>query len=377
MTDIKGYLKDRLVDKSDNFDCLICFGVARNPIECLGCGQIYCKNCQENWKKENGFYECIKCENKKMNPLNQHLMEAYVNLKYKCNCNQVFSLQDMAKHEDFCNQPNCKYFSFCNLKVSPKFKDQQLCSSTCLILDLTQQNIKDQKKLFKEIMTVLNKKTSNSNNTNSTQLVKQNSLKTSVQAPNIPIVPFIQIKNNFPPSGNQLQFKWDLNNKGDNIVISADGYSVKLKESVYVFKSVIADQAFTKGQHYFEIQLDQMTENELKIGVVTNNLFNKNTAFCDQESGFGYYTIGKLRNGSNAHGSDYGAKFKNSGVCGVFLDMQKGILAFSYNSAFLGVAFKNSALTKSPIYASVALLHTASFSLRSGLSIPSWASSIV
>ncbi|KAL4466063.1 hypothetical protein ABPG74_004300 [Tetrahymena malaccensis] len=374
MQDQKGYLKDRLVDKSDNFDCLICFGVARIPIECLRCGQIYCKNCQENWKNENGSYECVRCENRNMNPLNQHLMEAYVKLKYKCKCDQIFTLQDIAKHEDYCNQPNCKYFSFCNLKVSPKFKVQQVCSSTCLILDLTQQNTRDQKKLYKEIMAVLNKKNTNVNI--STALVKQKSLNNSVQAPNIPIVPFIQIKNNFPPSGNQVYFKWDQNNKGDNIVISQDGYNVRLKENVYVFKSVVADQPFTKGQHYFEIQLDQMTENELKIGVVTQNTFNKNTAFCDTENGFGYYTIGKLRNGSNAHGSDYGAKFKNSGVCGVYIDLQKGVLAFSYNSTFLGVAYKNNNLTKSPIYASVALLHTAAFTLRSGLSIPSWASSI-
>lgn len=83
-----------------------------------------------------------------------------------------------------------------------------------------------------------------------------------------------------------------------------------------------------------------MTENELKIGVVTNNTFNKSTAFCDLDHGFGFYSLGKLRNGSNANGSDYGIKFKNSGTCGVYLDMTKGILAFSYDGKSLGKAFE-------------------------------------
>jgi len=50
---------------------------------------------------------------------------------------------------------------------------------------------------------------------------------------------------------------------------------VALKENFYIFKSVVADTPFESGKHYFEIEVHAMTENELKIGVVTNNIFNK------------------------------------------------------------------------------------------------------
>jgi hypothetical protein len=41
--------------------------------------------------------------------------------------------------------------------------------------------------------------------------------------------------------------------------------------------------------------------------------------------------LGQLRHGSNASGSQYGKKFKKEGILGVYLNMSKGILAFSLN----------------------------------------------
>lgn len=74
-----------------------------------------------------------------------------------------------------------------------------------------------------------------------------------------------------------MAFKWDLrpNFRGENITIKNNGMTVFLKESFYIFKSVVADIPFESGKHYFEIELNACTENELKIGVVTNNTFNK------------------------------------------------------------------------------------------------------
>lgn len=46
------------------------------------------------------------------------------------------------------------------------------------------------------------------------------------------------------------------------------------------------------GTHYWEIIIDSRTENELKIGVAVNNVFNFDSAFCDYDFGFGYYTVG-------------------------------------------------------------------------------------
>lgn len=77
--------------------------------------------------------------------------------------------------------------------------------------------------------------------------------------------------------------------------------------------------------------MDGRSENELKLGVAVTDKINMETAFCDTEDGFAYYTLGQLRSGSNSRGDPYGAKFKNTGVCGIYLDMNKGELHFAYN----------------------------------------------
>lgn len=41
--------------------------------------------------------------------------------------------------------------------------------------------------------------------------------------------------------------------------------------------------------------------------------------------------LGQLRHHSNASGPQYGKRFKKEGILGVYLNMNKGILAFSLN----------------------------------------------
>lgn len=82
------------------------------------------------------------------------------------------------------------------------------------------------------------------------------------------------------------------------------------------------------GVHYWEIEADNRTENELKIGVCCGNIdkVSLNSAFCDQSTGFAYYGLAQLRNGSNATGQVYGRRFKKEGTLGVCLNMQLGSL---------------------------------------------------
>eukprot|EP01017_Pseudomicrothorax_dubius_P048086 TRINITY_DN8699_c0_g1_i2.p2 TRINITY_DN8699_c0_g1~~TRINITY_DN8699_c0_g1_i2.p2 ORF type:complete len:129 (-),score=19.97 TRINITY_DN8699_c0_g1_i2:188-574(-) len=122
--------------------------------------------------------------------------------------------------------------------------------------------------------------------------------------------------------------------------------------------------------HYWEVIAHDSTMNEPKVGVTCDNSFNFQTAFCDHNFGFAYYGIGQLRHGSNAQGPAYGEKFKNDGVLGVFLDMGKGTLSFSFNGVSYGVAFENEMLKQGPIYPAISLLHKAKFTLRAGLPIP-------
>jgi hypothetical protein len=79
-----------------------------------------------------------------------------------------------------------------------------------------------------------------------------------------------------------------------------------------------------------------------------------------------------LRHGSNAAGPAYGKKFKKEGKLGVLLNMNTGVLAFSLNGEYMGVAYRDPKLTQGPIFPAVALLHCAGCKLVSGLNVPSY-----
>ena len=129
-------------------------------------------------------------------------------------------------------------------------------------------------------------------------------------------------------------------------------------------------QGFNGGRHYWEIHADSRTENELKIGVTSQPLFDFNTAFCDHKFGFAYYGLAQLRHGSNATGPQYGKRFKKTGVLGVFLNMDKGTLSFSLNGEDLGIAYSDKDLTRGPLYPAVALLHCSGCIIKGELPIP-------
>ena len=87
---------------------------------------------------------------------------------------------------------------------------------------------------------------------------------------------------------------------------------------------MISNRPLTSGVHYWELEIDGRTDNEMKIGVTVDPTFDKNTAFCDSPNGFGFYSIGQLRNGSSSDGPKYGVRFRNKGVCGIYLNMNNG-----------------------------------------------------
>lgn len=159
---------------------------------------------------------------------------------------------------------------------------------------------------------------------------------------------------------------------GAGIEISMNGKFLFLRESSYMFRSCISDLAFHGGVHYWEIHADDRTENELKIGVTKSRDFNLNSAFCDNDFGYGYYGLGQLRQGSNAAGPNYGKRFKKEGVLGVLLDMERGYLAFALNGYSMGISFTDEELKKGPIWAAVSLLHCAGCKLVTGKPVPEY-----
>ena len=52
-------------------------------------------------------------------------------------------------------------------------------------------------------------------------------------------------------------------------------------------------------------------------------------SFSDIETGWAFFGIGALRHNSNMNGRKYGKTFKNQGVLGCMLNMNKGMLSFA------------------------------------------------
>jgi E3 ubiquitin-protein ligase NRDP1 len=163
------------------------------------------------------------------------------------------------------------------------------------------------------------------------------------------------------------KFKWDTKRKGQGIKVYNNGESIFLNESCYAFRSIVANEPFTEGIHYFEIIADKRTESELKIGYTKNPDFNYDTSFSDYPFGWAFYGVGQLRHDNNAGGENYGKKFKKYGTLGVFLDMNKGIISFSLDKEYFGIAYQSEELKTGPLYPAVSLLHVGGCTLQCGI----------
>ena len=139
-----------------------------------------------------------------------------------------------------------------------------------------------------------------------------------------------------------------------------------------MFRTVYADIELTEGIYYWEIIGDFRCEHELKIGVSGEKVTNQKAAFSDYNYGWAYFGVGQLRHGSNSVGPKYGKPFKKQGVLGVFINMNKGTLAFALDGQYFGVAFEDERLKTGPIYPAVSLLHSAGCTLVTGRAPPGY-----
>jgi E3 ubiquitin-protein ligase NRDP1 len=361
---LQGYDKDRFPDyKGESFDCGICLNVAYQPKECTKCGSVYCGPHIDDWiTKKN---ECpMGCPDAKNNirSIGGALAKYYRNLDIQCrysNCKKVVKLSDLPAHEMNCQLPKCCNFEQCGNTIKLEFKDKGVCDMACYLLKKIKESKNNYDQMLVEIKQCLSTSAAaspRSNNGGGSFFGTMNN-------------------SNLLCNANALgvtQFKWDTAKCGTGIEIGPDGQAVFLKESAYVFRTVISNNPFMAGCHYWEIVADSRTENELKIGVTTKIDINLNTSFSDYEAGYCFYGLGQLRHYSNSSGPSYGKKFKNNGVLGVYLDMNKGSLSFALNGEYFGEAYKSEALKKGPIWPAVSLLHQAGFKLETGKPVPSY-----
>ena len=75
------------------------------------------------------------------------------------------------------------------------------------------------------------------------------------------------------------------------------------------------------------------------MGVSTTKKLDYNTGFSDVATGYAYYGLGQLRNGSDSKGYTYGVKHTSGTPIGVYLNMDLGVLGFVINGQYHGPAF--------------------------------------
>jgi hypothetical protein len=361
MVDVQefGFDKNRFPKLADeSFDCVICSEVVRNPKECTGCGSLFCTPCINSWlsKRKECPNRC-NLNTEHIKPIGKALLRMYNELDVKCvhhdKCDKILKLVDLEQHEKTCQLPKCDNFELCANLIRDENNKTGICSQECGLITNLKKADGDWNVMYKEL--------------------KEFMASSSVQEKPAQILNgSVSLVKGQSFKDEPVSFRWDDKFCGTNIILSDQGFVAYLKENSYVFKTVLGNQAFNEGIHYWEIHADPRTENELKIGIALKKDFEPNSAFCDFEFGYAYYGLGQLRHGSNANGNAYGKKFKKEGVLGVCLNMVKGTLSFSLDGAYFGVAFQNEQFKKGPIWPAVALLHSAGCRLVSGKPVPQY-----
>ena len=110
------------------------------------------------------------------------------------------------------------------------------------------------------------------------------------------------------------EFTWDTSSAPPSVMFFAEKRVALLNDAEFVYRNVFGSNGFISGSHYWEIIIDSMTQNELKIGVSKERSNLISGAFSDNISGYGYYGLGELRHGENAISTKYGKKLDRKSV---------------------------------------------------------------
>ena len=110
-------VKDELYEAfKDSIICPICDEIIIDPVMCMNCQKVFCRNCVQQWGKKDN--KCpFRCENPKYKESNE-IKSILSNLKFECeNCGEIFNYKDIFNHEN-CT-PNIK-ISNNNIKKNKK-----------------------------------------------------------------------------------------------------------------------------------------------------------------------------------------------------------------------------------------------------------------
>ncbi|CAD8116560.1 unnamed protein product [Paramecium sonneborni] len=351
----QGFDRSKLINyNTEEFDCSICLCVAKNPKECTQCGYIFCGKCIDDWIKRSNKLECVnRCPQQlEIKVISKTLKKIYDDLELRCsNCSKGIKINLFDKHESECNQKSC--IKCINYDQCGKYlvneRDDKHCDIHCLFFDKVKK-VKTKSEIYNVVK----------------EFSQLHELRQDIYNIDKSIDNQIQSVNLNP---NQ-SIKWDKNRMGSGMELTDGDQKVFLREQAYMFRTIVANFGFESGIVYWEIEADDRTENELKIGITTQRDFNYDSAFCDFEYGWAYYGLAQLRHNSNATGPSFGKRFKKEGTLGICLNMNQGTLMFSLNGEYMGCAYKDEKLKQGPIFPAVALLHCAGCKITNGKPVP-------
>ncbi|CAD8207470.1 unnamed protein product [Paramecium octaurelia] len=337
-----------------HYICLVCNKIVKDPRECGWCGQMYCNECVAQ-KPICQSSCCPKGVPQQYNKLQGAMLKVYKNLTLTCpnlKCKKLFTIIDFEQHLTECAKQKCQNYDVCNNFLTLEKNIQQLyCSVICECTVSLFNNAGASRKQYEIIKQYVSQLPTSPSQIQSrqNQIIQQQSVM----------------------GDGSIIFKWDKNKCFDGLLLSMGDLYVQIKDGQYNFRTALGDMPIEGGVHYWEIEVDSKTDAEFKIGVFVGNNVKLDVAFCDSVQGFAYYGQGSLRNGQ-AVGQQYGKKFRNECVIGVYLNMNNGTLAFSLNADYQGIAFRSELLKKGPIYPAVAMVHAGGCILKSGIPIPKY-----
>ncbi len=115
--------------------CKICLQISLNPVTCIKCESVFCKECIDYWMKKSN--KCpFRCENFQLNEDSRILKNILSKFQYICDkCTNKVSLEDYASHQKVCSQDLINCINSCGEIIKKSFSDTHIrlfCPNTLI-----------------------------------------------------------------------------------------------------------------------------------------------------------------------------------------------------------------------------------------------------
>lgn len=135
--------------------------------------------------------------------------------------------------------------------------------------------------------------------------------------------------------------------------------SITINSTIGPYKNVYSEQVFEKNNIYvWQVKIN--SGNYFKIGIIKEKEIIDNPkfkAFSDSKNGYALFSLGKIRNGSNKDGAQFGKGYGPGDTVTVKFDTKEGKLSFTVNDGKEELAFPSDEFKMGGYVAAVAALH--------------------